>query len=360
MSTTNMQNQDTETSTNTGTGEGEVSPEANVDTEVAVDEGLSGAEAAMARASARLNNENTSKDEQEQGDNKDTNSGETDETDTAGGADKDEPDSTVEIPADWPLDRQEEVKALPVEAQQIVLNVAKDMEAGLTQGLQTIADVREQFQSITDSMQEHGFSGERVTEVLATAAAFDADPQGTLEALANEAGIELFFSAEEATGQPPEDVLNDPGKYAKWVTEQAKKDIAKQQAHEAKVQAAKDKQAKSEAQLQNEFKEAETSIENFAAHKPAVIAKLQDTASGISVQDAYRLTTYDSLFKMAQDGQNASNELAKVQAELETLKKKGTRLPDNNNGKTEEEEDKNLSPEEQAFARAQKRLSAQA
>jgi len=340
-----------ETST-TGTTETSVAP--------APDEGLTGVEAAMARAQARTDGDNL----EEGGDAshpQNTESGEEAGTETAGGEDDSSSDSTVEIPADWPQDRREAVEGLPVEAQQIVLSVSQDMEAGLTQSLQTITDIKEQHQGIVDSMQEHGFTGERVSEVLNAAAAFDADPQGTLEKLALEAGVDLFFSAEEADGRPSEEVLADPAAYQKWVFEKTQKDIAKAQAHETKVKAESERKATSEARLQDEFKLAEENIPNFAEHKPAVIAKLQDLSEGASVQDAYKLASYDALFEMAEKGQKAEAEVVTLKTELETLQKNGTQLVTGAPNLSEAEEAKlaAMDPASRAAHKAQLRINAQ-
>lgn len=327
-----------------------------------VDEGLSGIDAAMARANARVDSENKQvlgAPDNNDGSTENTNSGKPDGTEAAGGDDESSPDSTVEIPSDWPQDRRDAVAALPVDAQQIVLSVSQDMEAGLTNAYQTITDIKEQHQGIVDTMQEHGFNGERVSEVLSTAAAFDADPKGTLEALAQAAGIDLFFSGEEANGQPPAEVLEDPAKYSKWVVEQAQKNITRQQTHDDKVKAERDRKQTSEARLKDEFTQAEEKIPNFAEHKPAVIAKLQDLAEGASVHDAYKLASYDSLFKMAEDGHKAITEVADLKNQIETLKKNGTQLVTGAPlDEAEDEKLKNMDPASRAAHKARKRMSA--
>jgi len=331
--------------------------------ESAVDQGLVGAEAAFARASQSIESESDESQSSEKttdSNSEETNSGKSEGTEAAGEKDESSSESTVELPADWPQERQEQVKALPADAQQIVMDVTRDMEAGLNNGLQTIADIKEQHQGIVDSMQEHGFSGERVSEVLATAAAFDSDPKGTIELLAQEAGIELFFSGEEAQGNPPEDVLNDPVKFQKWVSDKAIRDFAKTQERNQKLEAEKARKADAKARLQTEFTEAEKNIPNFAEHKPNVVAKLQDLAEGASVEDAYKLSAFDSLFEMAEKGQEAISELATLKKELETLKKNGTRLPsDGGNGDEASIDTEKMSPGDRAYYKAQKKLSAQ-
>ena len=325
----------------------------------AVDEGLSGAEAAMARATQNLASEEQENGDTEYSNSENNESGKTDGTEAAGEESESSSESTVEIPTDWPQERQEQVKALPAEAQQIVMDVTRDMEAGLNNGLQTIAEIKEQHQGVIDSMQEYGFSGDRVSEVLATASAFDADPKGTIEALAQEAGIELFFTSEEASGLPPQDVLDDPVKYSKWVSDKAIKDVAKAQEHEKKLQAEKTRKENSKARLQDEFKQAEEKIPNFAEHKTNVIAKLQDLSEGASVEDAYKLSAFDSLFALAEEGQKAVTEVAALKTELETLKKNGTQIVKGGDGDDLDLELKEMTPGDRAYYKAKKKINAQ-
>lgn len=338
----------------------------------------SGAEAAYQRAAARQSGESAdlATDGGEQAAGGDTPAGEStqsntspnasQETEAAAGAQTDEPgegesdaDSTVEIPEDFPAERKAVLEQLPPEAQKLVLDTYKDMQAGLTKATQSISEIRQMHGNIVEAMQETGFNGESVVDLINTAQAFESDPENVLRNLAEQKGLEVYFSAEEAAGEIPQEILDDPKKYAKYIQDQTAKAIRQEEQRKAQAEQAKAKQEAAAEKLRSEFTQAASEFEDFDDHRSAVIAKLQDVSNeGVTVQDAYKLATYDQLRDMASRTAKAESEVKRLTGELEALQKGSTVLPTGNNGQESHTDLDDLDPAERALVKAQRRLAA--
>lgn len=371
-----------------GGGSGDTPAGTQTDQETTIE---SGAEAAMDRAQARLSGEagestptgseqattgdtpageSTQNNKPGEGSDQETSEaaagapeGETGEGETGEAGETDggelEADSTVEIPEDFPADRKAEIEKLPIEAQRIVLDTYKDMQAGLTKATQSISEITKAHGDIVNAMQESGMDGERVVDLVNTAQAFDSDPEGVLRQLAEQKGLEVFFSAEEAAGEIPQEVLNDPAKYAKYIQDQTTKQIRREEQRKAEADKQAAAQKAAQDKLKDEFQQAASTFEDFKDHQPAVIAKLQDVGNeGLSVHDAYKLATYDQVREMADRTAKAESEVKRLTGELETLQKGGTVLVQGNDGQQSNDELEGLDPAERAYVKAQRRLEA--
>jgi hypothetical protein len=289
-------------------------------------------------------------------------------TGASGGDESPNSDSILKAPDDWPKEHRERFERLPDnEARQLVLDQYKDFQRGLTKATTDIARIRESHGNLVNAMTKHGMDSDRVIELLDTASAYKDDPRGTISQLAQQAGIEIFFERPLAEGEIPS--FDNPKDLAKWSADQAyakiKKENEERERRETEKKQKETESARAEEQkkaLALEFRKATEDHPDFNDHKSAVIEHLSRLAEhGPSVQDSYRLATYDGLRKLAEEGMAAKKELAALKAKMDKQAKISTSTPKGASSAGKEAppaEDKHLTPGQRAFRKAQQRISA--
>ena len=338
---------------------------------------LKGAEKAMAKAKERFEaDKNSSSDESEQAaggadDGKATDSASTqnaadedtgstdgsDATSDESGSEDNSDASTATAPDNWPAAMKEQFSALPDDnARDMVLAMNKDMQGGLTKGMQQLKTQIEGNNTLFGLMDKHSVDASAMTDLVSKAVLFNDNPRGLINQLAAEKGIEVFFDEASAKGEVPE--FKDAAEMALWAKEQAFKDLKKEQA----TQAASDQQATAikatETRITSEFSQAAKDYPDFMDYREPVIEKMSAIGeNGVSVDDAYRLSTYDGLRKMADDGQKAVTELAALKQKVEQSKKRDATAPTGGSGEINEDALKNLSAVQRASLRAKERIA---
>ncbi len=250
-------------------------------------------------------------------------------------------DSTVKAPEDWPAERRAAFDAMHPEAKTQVLGFYKDMHSGFTHAMTKLAERETQHQDLFNLDKQ-----------------FQTDPKGVLAELAKRASLEIFFERPAPANEIPANVLADPTKYAEHIaneaTRRAQQIVADENAKRDK--AARTKEASD--QLTREFKDAAAAHKDFESHRGAV-AQLLQKAPALTVEEGYRLATYDALVQRVNEGETAKRELAALQAETERQKKDAARLPAGaGNGAAESGEDRTLSAGTRAFNRAASKRAA--
>ena len=326
-------------------------PAAPAAAETARPAGLSAAESAFERAEARRAASTNPSPAAEQapveggastpaaGDSED---GKTTATPAAGapGATPPPADSTAQAPADWPAAQREQFDALPPAGRAVTLEFYKRMQGAFTHGMQTLAREREQH-----------------AELVQMAGRFQQDPKGVLQALAQQAGMPIFFTEAESRGEIPE--FGSPAEMAEWAARQAEAKLAASQKAEREQLAREHAQRSAGETLARELEDAAKAHPDFATHRPRVLEILQ-RAAGLTVDEAYGLATLPGLLELARAGRTAQTELAALKAEAEKTRKAATAPATRNAGSGSPAVPKpNLSPAEAAFARAETRLAAQ-
>lgn len=267
--------------------------------------------------------------------------GKTTATPAAGAAGATTPpaDSTAQAPADWPEAERAKFDALPPEGRAVTLDFYKRMQGAFTQGMQTLARERQQH-----------------AELVQTAERFQQDPKGVLQALAQQAGVPIFFTEAEARGEIPE--FETQADMAAWVARQTEEKLAaRQQAEREQLEREHAQRTAGEA-LARELGDAAKAHPDFAAHQPRVLDVLR-RAPGLTVEEAYGLATLPGLLELARAGRTAQTELAALKAEAEKARKAATAPATRSAGSGSPAASKpNLSPAEAAFARAEARLAA--
>jgi hypothetical protein len=142
---------------------------------------------------------------------------------------------------------------------------------------------------------------------------------------------------------------------AKWSTEQALKKLRAEMRQSEQQRNQEAEQARTAAELRAEFAETASKYKDFATHKDGVIAHMKQHP-GLSVENAYRLSTYDGLMKLAVEGQKANSELRKLKAQQTASASVATRPVGTGNAALTTPHS-NLPPAEAAFERAKARLS---
>lgn len=262
-------------------------------------------------------------------------------TGAEGGDKANSPGSIVEAPADWPAQLQEQFTKLPEDARPMVLGIAKDLQAGFTRAMQSLADERNHYGELRDQEQK-----------------FKADPKGFIQSLAQQANVEVFFERPLPEGEVPN--FESPKDMALWAKEEAKRELLAEQAkRESASQAEADKTARDQ-EIASEFRTAAADLPDFGDHREGVLNVMAGSmARGrVTVGEAYRLATYDGLYKLAQEGQKAHKELTKLRAEVERNKKTSTTPPKSKTAGELNPEEKHLSPGMRAYQRAQRKIAA--
>lgn len=277
-----------------------------------------------------------------------------------GGAEGTATADSIAAPEDWPAEQVQAFDRLPTdEAKQLMLDQYKSMQAGFTQKLQDIATIKQQHGALVDAMQQHGQNADSLIELMGTAQAFAANPKDTLAKLAAQAGVEVFFERPLPDGQIPE--FETQAEMVAWLQKQSQEQARKLLAEETAKREAESRRTAAREAIQRQFSEAQTQHKDFESHRPAVVDTLAAIAEqGPTVEQAYRLATYDGLRKLAVDGQKAITELAQLKQQQEQAAKKATTAPNDasRRGKEQPAADDSLSPGQKALARAKARMSA--
>lgn len=243
--------------------------------------------------------------------------------------------STVDTPKDWPEAHRARFEKLPQEGRALVLDIQKDFQRGLTIATNKLAEMSRGNQ-----------------EAIETAKQFQADPKATILALAKRAGIEVFLEKPAAAGKIPE--FKTTEEMAQWAADEAAKRTAETLRTEREQAAAETAKKAADDGLRAEFQQASKDHADFATHKEKVLDILSQTPD-LSVDNAYRLATYEGLKKLAQDGDAAVRELAALKATIETERKRATApTPPAPAGKSQGDTS-HLSAAQRAFSRASAR-----
>lgn len=249
--------------------------------------------------------------------------------------------STVTVPTDWPKEDLERMNKLPDDGKQMVLDIHKRMHAGFTHAMTQLSEEKASLK-----------------EAVTIRDQFQTDPKAALAALAKRANLDIFFERPGPEEIIPEDVLNDPKKYAKYIADQAVNAAQKVFTNQLEERDTKSQTQAATTQLQRELADASSAHTDFAEHRGAVVALLQK-APALTVEEAYRLTTYEALGKRAAEGEKAKRELAAIKAESERKAKAATAPPAGGAAPgSPSGEDKTLSAGERAFRKAGAKLAA--
>lgn len=178
--------------------------------------------------------------------------------------------------------------------------------------------------------------------------AFQQDPAGLLEALAQQAGVSLG-----AQNEPP--TFDSPAELAQWAADKAVRDVEAKNARALQeAQAAQARQHAEQAFLA-ELKEAAIALPNFDQHKPSVL-QILGAVPTLSVKHAYQLASFEQLAEQAQAIPMLKADLAKAQAEIQSLKANKAR-PDERINVQERRNNQNIDPAQAAFERAQRKVN---
>lgn len=242
-------------------------------------------------------------------------------------------------PRDWPDTHKERFNALDSDtAKSQVLDFYKGFQGAFTRANQELNEERA-----------------RRKDLFVLDEQFVNDPKAVIQALAQRAQLPVFFeqasSDEIPTFENSKELLEHIHKETeKRVTETLKRDRDSASAQTRKTQASES--------LRAELKQAVTDHADFDTHREAVYHKLTDAKAAISVEDAYRLVTFEALARQAADGRKARAELKTLQAKLETQAKRAT-MPVRGAGHGQQViDDQHKSKGARAFERAEQRRVA--
>lgn len=216
------------------------------------------------------------------------------------------------LPDNWPEERKGDFTKLPEQGQRLLLDIYKDMDSGLQRKLQELATERKQFRN------QFGLEPQQIHDLAAKARQYQEDPVTLITALADQAGVKVYFNQPEEP-MPEFESQEEMSKYILQKTKEQATQAASEQFRQQNQQ--REKAAKSE-QLKEEFLQAARTYPDFANHREPIIQLL--STSNVSVDQAYKLATWDNLMKMAKEGGSQGKELEKTRNELETLKKQIT------------------------------------
>ena len=272
-------------------------------------------------------------------------------TDGDGASDQNESgDSTStespEAPGSWPEERKEAFNKLPREAQALLSDSYKEMEGGLNKALEKLSAERNQMK------ENFGADPDALRELVQKAQDFEADPVPVLTALAEQAGVEIFFTPQGEDEIPDFETQKEQ---TEWLLKKQKREANQALADTSRAQAGERAQRELQSKIQEEFAHAHQAHPDLADHRDTVVQLMAE--QGVSVESAYRLATYDGLGKLAAEAQKAKADLEKANAELEKLKKGGTRPPAGVSGNRKTGDDEPADPYEAALSRAQRRIN---
>lgn len=247
-------------------------------------------------------------------------------------------------PDSWPKERRKKFDTLPDTGKSLLMSIYRDMESGLKQSFNKLADERKTLQD------QYGFDTEQLKQLTDRARTFQNDPVAVISQLADEAGIDVFFK-ESADTIPSFDSQED---LVKWLRNQSQQEARQAAANEAKSLRQQQQQAAMKQQLDTEFAEAYRNHPDLADHQDAIIKYI--SGFNLPVEMAYKLATYEGLTKLAHNGQATLAELNKTKAELEKLQKLATMPPGRADGRSRKEQANGLDPYEAAMQRAEQLL----
>jgi len=270
-------------------------------------------------------------------------------------------------PENWPADRREAFSKLPDDnARNLVLEMNRDMEAGLNKAFQDIAQIRDSHGKLVDTMEQTGYSQEGATELLKLGKAFQEDPKAVLRQLASDNGIDVWFERPQAEGDIPE--FNSTAEMVQYMEQRAQKiaeDMVSSERQKAQTEAEKkaeeERATQAQAAIRQELEEAAKTHADFNDHRVNVMETAQRlNEEGATIEEAYRLSTYDGLRKLAEEGEAAKQELAALKAKLEKESKESTRPAPGarGGGAATPNEDEDLSPLQRAHKRAAAKVQA--
>lgn len=270
------------------------------------------------------------------------------------------PRSTLKAPEDWPAEWKARFTGLPNDdARATLLDAYKSMQGGFTRATQRLSQQAQELAS------RYG-DAERVQRTMDLAAAFDRDPRATLAHLAQQAGIPLYF-------EPPAGAQEEIPEFASatealaWMTKRAKDaalaELRKQNDQERSASEAAATHARTVENLRASLKAMEDpqKYPDWGHLRESTLALMRqslDGDGGLTVEQAYQLTRYPGLVKLAQEGHAAKAEAQKLRKELDALKAGRTAPPGGYPGSGAGRDLSQLSPGAAALAKAQANLAA--
>jgi hypothetical protein len=221
---------------------------------------------------------------------------ETAEKPTAEGA----PSAPATAPANWPAAMREQFQQLPEPAKGIVLEHQRNLEAGFTQAMQSIAPLK----SIADRFQQ--------------------DPKSVLQELAEKAGLPVWF--ERPT---PEDQVQVPefatqGEMVEWLEKRHAEKVQRELDSRSRAFIEWQQQQQARSQLEQELNQA-ASLPNF--DRQAVLDTIVRANGGLSAEEAHWLTQRGRLEQDLAEAGKAREELAALKAAQAQRAKQLTRVP---------------------------------
>lgn len=265
--------------------------------------------------------------------------------------------STLEAPANWPADRRETFSKLPKEARDLTLAFNKEMQAGYTQATTKLAQQTKGHETLAGTMREIGMSPEQAVETLQLAKGFRDDPKGTLQKLAKQAKVEVFFERPLPAGEAPK--FDSPQEMADWVAKQTQEQLDRnaQTRDAANTQKAAVKAA--EDDIRTQFTDLAKNNKDFEQHRAAVVDRMASMVEHPTAQDAYDLIlTLPRLKAAAVQGAKDKAALAVANKELETIRKKLTGTPRVSTQRGTAARKPGETRASSAMERAQKRIAA--
>jgi len=260
------------------------------------------------------------------------------------------PDSTVTAPGSWPEQWKASFNALPSDGDSrlTLVNMFKDMQAGLTKSFQDLGQEREQLRSLSD-MYTRFSSGED-------------EAKAVLLELADSAGIDVSFDS-DASATPPK--FETQEEMVQWMLDQNAKTIRKENAKRDKLATQQNLQNLNSQQkadlvndLRQQFQSGAQQYPDLFNYKDAIVSRLTNVP-GLSVTDAYLLERMPGI-------QQQLSQMASLQQELATLKQTAQRNeqqagePAQSDGGSTNQvhgKDANLSVGQRALSRAKNRIA---
>lgn len=250
-------------------------------------------------------------------------------------------------PDNWPEDRRKEFETLPDTGKSVLMSIYKDMEKGLKQSFDKLANDRK---SLSDN---YGLEAEQLEDLAGRFKTFQKDPVATISQLAEEAGIEVYFN--QQTDEIPE--FDSQADLVKWLQNQSRNEARQAAANETKGLRKQHHQEEVKQRMEQEFATAYQTHPDLPEHKDAVIKYI--SGFNLPVEMAYRLATYEGLTQLAQSGNSTKAELDKAKSELEKLQKLATMPPGRPDGRSQKQRSNGLDMFESAYTAAEKAIGRQ-
>ena len=224
-------------------------------------------------------------------------------------------------PDNWPEDRKNAFNSIEPKGQALIASFYDDMIKGLNKSQAKLAEAREAMKS------NFGAEPEAIQELIETAKTFESDPVTVLAKLADQAGVDIFFSSQGEPEIPTFESLEDQ---TRWLLKEQDRRSNQAKVEADKAQAIEKARADQEKVLMEQFAEAHRQHPDLSDHRDSVVEKL--TMYQVPVEEAYRLATYDGLKAIADQAAGYKADLEKALAEVDRLKKASTVPPRGGNG----------------------------